>query len=287
MRAALTFVLIVAACDVERVPQVAPPPQPRAMRDSGVEDAPQSVFIGVITAAESVDIAPRVAGIISKVYVGPGDVVTEGQPIADMDPAQMREELRAAEAALNAAGADARRAAVDVEDARRKLAVEQRGLEQGISPAQNVEEAKLGVKRAQAALESLRSAQAAAAARAQTARDHVKDTTLRSPFAGSVATKYRDAGNRIDAGQPIVKIVGHGSMRLRFAVPPHLTRITQVGTKVVATVGEDLDPLVVNGVVKNVSPTLDPASGMIIVEAELDEGITAELRPGAKAWVRP
>lgn len=287
MRGVLAIALAVA-CNVERAPEVtAPPPQvERTPRDAGtVDDAPQSVFVGVLTAAESVDIAPRVAGIVSKVYVGPGDVVTEGQPIADMDPAQMREELRAAEAALNAAGADVRRASVDVEDARRKLAVEQRGLEQGISPAQNVEEAKLGVKRAQAAVESARSAQAAAAARAQTARDHVKDTTLRSPFAGTIATKYRDAGNRIDAGQPIVKIVGHGSMRLRFAVPPQLTRITQVGTKVVATVDTVADP--VSGVVKQVSPSLDPASGMIIVEAELLEGLTAELRPGLAAWVRP
>lgn len=289
--------LAIGGCNLfERKPEVtAAPDEPeKRVRDAGAgsaeapDDAAPTVFIGVLSAANSVDIAPRVAGIVSKVHVGAGDLVTEGQPIADMDPAQMREELRAAEAALGAAGAAVRQASVDLEDARRKLAVEQRGLEQGISPAQNVEEAKLGVKRAQASVERARSTQAAEAARAQTARDHVKDTTLRAPFAGTVATKYRDAGNRIEAGQPIVKIVGHGNMRLRFAVPPQLTRITQVGTRVTTTIDTVPDPI--TAIVKQVSPTLDPASGMIIVEAELvaetDDAAKA-LRPGLAAWVRP
>lgn len=290
MKRALAIACVLVACNLDRTPEItAPPPpaEPRAARDAGVvEDAVPTVFVGVLTAAESVDIAPRIAGIVSKIHVGAGDVVTEGQPIAEMDPAQLREELRAAEAALGAASAAVRQASVDLEDARRVLVNEQRGLEQGISPAQNVEQARLAVKRAEASVERARSTQAAEAARAQTARDHVKDTTLRSPFAGTIATKYRDAGNRIEAGQPIVKIVGHGSMRLRFAVPPQLARITQVGTKVVATVDTIADP--VNGVVKQVSPSLDPASGMIIVEAELLEASqTGELRPGLAAWVRP
>ena len=281
----LVIVAWVAACGSD--------PQPRAIanapaRDADVItiDAPPVRFTGVLTAAESVDVAPRIAGVIAKVHVGAGDVVEAGQIVAEMDPSQMRDELRAAEAALAASTAASRQAAVDVEDARRKLALETKAVEKGVSPAQNLEEARLGVKRAEAAQQRARSNQTAEAVRAETAKNHVNDTDLRAPFAGTVAMRYRDAGNRVEGGTPIVKIVGHGSMRLRFAVPPQLASSVAVGRNVTASVETIATPIVAT--IKQVSPALDPASGMIIVEAELPntEGID-ELRPGLSAWVRP
>ncbi|MCX5742059.1 MAG: biotin/lipoyl-binding protein, partial [Proteobacteria bacterium] len=83
-----------------------PPPQlhPEVARDASVAapDAAPIRLIGVLTAAESVDIAPRVAGVILKVNVAAGDPIVAGQVIVEMDPMQLQEELRAAEAALGA-----------------------------------------------------------------------------------------------------------------------------------------------------------------------------------------
>jgi len=282
----LAIAACLAACSSDPQPGPIPGVVPR---DAGVVttvDAPPARFIGVLTAAESVDIAPRIAGMIAKVHVGAGDAVESGQIVAEMDPAQMRDELRAAEAALAAATAASRQAGVDVEDARRKLALETRAVAQGVSPTQNLEEARLGVKRAEAAQQRARSNQTAESVRAQTAKDHVNDTDLRAPFAGTVAMRYRDAGNRVEGGAPIVKIVGRGSMRLRFAVPPQLASLVPVGGRVTATVETIATPVVAT--IKQVSPGLDPASGMILVEAELpNTGGIGELRPGLAAWVRP
>ncbi|MEO8699978.1 MAG: HlyD family efflux transporter periplasmic adaptor subunit, partial [Kofleriaceae bacterium] len=214
----LAVVALIAACGSE--PISVPQPVARTV-DAGVvvpPDAPTR-FVGVLTAAESVDVSPRVAGLIAKVYFGPGDKVEAGELVVEMDPQQMREELRAAEAALAAAGAAARQAGVDVEDARRKVALETKAVAQGISASSVLDEARLGVKRAEAAYQRAQSAAAAERARAQTARDHVNNTGLRAPFAGTVAARYRDAGNRVESGSPIMRIVGHGKMRLRFAVP--------------------------------------------------------------------
>src|SRR5690606_26053863 len=114
----------------------------------------------VLTAAETADLAPRVAGVIKAVRVGVGDRVAAGQVVAEMDPTQLREELRGAEAALAAAAAALGAAGVDLEDARRKVVLETRSVERGISPTVNVDQARLDLKRAEAALARARSTQA-------------------------------------------------------------------------------------------------------------------------------
>ncbi len=283
-----TLAATLLGCGTEDIRPQLPPPDPvrTSPRDAAVvADAGSSVFTGVLTAAESVDIAPRVAALIAAVHVGVGDRVTEGQIVVEMDPMELREELRAAEAARSAASAAYKQAIVDLEDARRKLVLETKAVNAGVSPSQNLDEARLGVKRAQAVAERVRSTQAAEAARAQTAKDHVGNASLRAPFAGTVAMRYRDAGNRVEAGAAVLRIVGHGSMRLRFAVPPQLGRTITVGTKVTATVETVPNPI--TATVKQVSPAIDPASGMIIVEAELEGTTGAELQAGLAATVRP
>lgn len=288
MKTALVLALVLAACGSDRSPAPSPapapgPPAPRVDAAPGPVDAPVSRFVGVLSAAESVDITPRIAGVIAKVDVGPGDAVRADQILVEMDPAQVREELRAAEAAYAAASAGSRQAAIDVEDARRKLALETSSLQSGVSPASAVEEAKIGVRRAEAALERAKSTAAAESARAQTARDHLNNTSLRAPFAGTVANRYRDAGNRVESGVPILRIVGHGRMRLRFAVPPQLLSLVPVGTAITASVETVAAP--VTGTVKQVSPSIDGASGLVLVEAELDGPAETALRAGLAAWV--
>jgi multidrug resistance efflux pump len=154
----------------------------------------------------------------------------------------------------------------------------------GISPAQNVEEQRMNVKRAEAAVERARSTHAAELARAQTARDHFADTELRAPFSGTVALRFHDAGNRVQAGEPIIKLVGQGRMRLRFAIAPEDARTIAPDATVTATVDTIASPL--TATVKQVAPAVDPATGMIIVDAELAaDDHAAELRPGLAAWV--
>jgi RND family efflux transporter MFP subunit len=279
------LLIILAACGVDRGPP--PPPAPVPAVKTAVADAPDAreEFIGVLAAAQSVDIAPRAAGVVLKIDVATGDSVTMGQVVAEMDPVGLQEELRAAEAALGAATAAHRQAVVDVEDAKRKVVLETQAVADGVSAKSVLEEAKFGVKRAEAAEDKAAATQAAEASRAQTARDHVGDTQLRAPFDGTIAQRFRDAGSRIEAGAAIVRIVGNGGMRLRFAVPPDRAHAIAAGAKVTATIDTVAAP--VAATVKQVSPTIDAASGMVIVEAELADAGAGALRPGLAARVRP
>lgn len=277
------FVLLLACGDRSESPIAV---SPLRARDAGVAqpDAPVR-FVAVVTSAESVDVTPRIAGVLSKVNVAAGDVVTKDQVIAEMDPATLQEELRAAEAGVGAANAARRQAAVDVEDAERTLKSETTAVAQGVSPTNALDDAKFKLKRAEAALEKATSALAAEASRAHTATDHVTETALRAPFAGTVAQRMRDAGNRIEAGMPIVRIVSTGGMRLRFAVPPQLAKLAVVGARVNVTI-ETIDGAL-TATVKQVTPSLDAASGMIIVEAQFPIDAAGELRPGLAASVTP
>ncbi len=279
----LLFSLLLVACDDREVTT------PTA-RDAGVArkpvivDAGPAPFIGVVAAAESVDIAPRFQGVIAKIRVRPGDQVTTGQIIAEMDQKSMQEELRAAQAAFGAAAAARRQAEVDVEDARRKAKLEAEAAAKGISSTSVADEARLAVKRAEAAAQRATSMVAAESSHVQTARDHLTDNVLRAKFDGTIAMRFRDDGATVPAGGAIVRIVGRGGPRLRFAVPPARARAFVLGTRVSATIETIAKP--VSAVIEQVSPALDPASGMILVEAEIDAPST-ELRPGLAATVQP
>lgn len=277
------LVLAMLGCNAEPQKILPTEPTPAAARDAAVVDAGPTEFVGVLAAAQTVSIVPRVAGLLSKVHVGVGDEVVVDEVVAEMDPVQMQEELRAAEAALKAASSAVKGAQVEVEGAQRKLEVETEGFKKGISTAQEVAEAELNLKRMKAILEQKRSARNVEDARVQTVRANVTDTRLRAPFAGTIAERYRDAGNRVEAGQPIVKIVGHGSMRLRFGVPPQVARSIPVGTKVTATIDTIATP--VSATVKQIPPAADVASGLIFIEAEL-EGAPKDVRPGLGATVK-
>jgi RND family efflux transporter MFP subunit len=280
------LLLLLVACGVDRAP--APPsPEPAPAVKIAVADAPAASqqFVGVLAAAQSVDIAPRAAGVVMKIDVATGDRVTMGQIVAEMDPVGLQEELRAAEAALGAASAAHRQAIVDVEDAKRKVLLETQAVADGVSATSVLDEAKFAVKRAEAAEQKAAATQAAEASRAQTARDHVVDTQLRAPFDGTIAQRFRDAGSRIEAGAAIVRIVGNGGMRLRFAVPPERAHALAVGAKVTATIDTVASP--VAATIKQISPTIDAASGMVTVEAELADAGAGVLRPGLAARVMP
>lgn len=280
--AILTVALLTACGDHPQAPAPTPVARNRP-RDAMSPDGRRPSFPGVITASESVDIAPRAAGMIVRVNVAVGDVVKSGQVVVEMDPIGLTEDLHGAEAALGAASAAHRQASLEIEDAKRKLVIEQRAFESGVGPKVAVDEAQFAVSRAEASAQKAASAQAAEASRVQTARDHLGDAQLRAPFDGKVAMRFRDGGSRVEAGSPVLRIVGHGGVRVRFAVPPEDAHDMSVGTPVIATI-DTVGPTA-EAIVKQISPTIDAASGLVIVDAELSASASSDLRPGLSATV--
>lgn len=256
-----------------------------APRDAAVSPEVQRDFVGVLVAAESVDIAPRFEAVVARVAVRAGDRIAAGQLVAELDPAPLEEELRAADAAQRASVAAQRQADVDVAEATRRLETEKASVAAGASPRQNIEAAELALARARAARERARSLVAEARSRLETTRARLADASLRAPFSGTVALRFKDAGATVGPGTPIVRLVGEDGLRLRFAVPPARMNELAPGKEVEASIDTVDRPLI--AVVRQVSPALDPASGLIVVEAELGTSDGDGLRPGLAARVRP
>jgi len=291
-RGPLVMVLAMAACGGGAAAPAAgagsgsaKPAVARATPDAAPADPyAQKGYIGVVASSQLVNIAPLVAGVIASVKVRPGDPVKAGDVVVEMDPTSMQEQLRAEQAAVSAAQAAYTQALVDVQDAKRRLKLETQAVKDGVSPRQNEEEARLGVKRAEAAAQHASATVSAERARLETARDHVSDTSLKATFDGTVSNRYQDDGATVSPGQPIVRIVRQEGLRLKFAVPPERAKALKIDTKVIATIETVGAP--VPAVISQIVQTIDPASQMIFVEAEPTAPVAAELRPGLAAWVR-
>lgn len=257
------------------VPAAAPPADPG--------------WVGVTASSESVDVAPSFDGVVESLAVRAGDHVEAGAELATLDDRPLREELAAVRAQVREAGAVVRRGLVEIERARYKLEVDQAGLAAGTEATATVEDRRLAVRAAEAAVAEARAVQAQAQARLDRAANRLADTKVRAPFAGTVGLRYVDIGAAVGPRTPVLRLVGGGRARLRFAVPVHETTRVGPGVAVVATV-EGWAPL--RATVAAISPEVDQASQLIYVDAELDEPVlptaarTDGVPPGLAARVR-
>ncbi|HWM85131.1 MAG TPA: efflux RND transporter periplasmic adaptor subunit [Kofleriaceae bacterium] len=282
MRCALVMAIACCACGDQPGPRapVEPPPAPAA----GPAAAPVSSWTGVIASAEAVDVAPDFDGVLARVVVRPGDQVTAGQVLAHLDERPLREELDAARAALRETRARGPRVAVDIRSARRRVQIEQQAVAAGTSARRVLEEARFALASALAARGEVKAAVAQARTRVDRASARLGKTALRAPFAGAVGARYRDAGAAVGPLAPVVRLIGGGGLRLRFAVTPEAARALAPGAAVIAEVDAMKAPL--EAVVEQIAPELDQPSQRVFVDAALDPTAAGALQPGLPARVR-
>jgi multidrug efflux pump subunit AcrA (membrane-fusion protein) len=204
-------------------------------------------FVGVLLAGESVDIEPRSEGRIDEVLVKPGDRVLRGAPIARLDVRAIVHQLAIARAAL--AGASHRYT-------RRRLVPE-------AVPAEEIDTARLEVAQERAKVAILAEAS--------------REAMVPAPFEGTVAERYLSAGALAGPGKPIIRLLGAGPPRVRFAVPEANAAAVSVGAPVTIEVGQSQ----VRATVSDRNPEVDVAAGMLYGTAMLEDPATVALPAGA------
>ncbi len=243
---------------------------------------PPPRYVGVVTTTMAIDVAPTIEAALTRVAVRPGDEVTQGQVIAELDPRAVRRDLDIGKAALAEARAGLRAGEVDVRDAARVLASERKAVAAGVSPARAVDDAAGALARARADRDRAAAAVAEARARVEALRVLVDDTAIRAPFAGVIALRYRDVGDAAGPRSPVVRLVKREGLRLRFGVPPADARALRPGQRVTAQL--DTIPAPITATVEQVAPTIDAPSRLVFVDAVLDAADRA-LQPGLAAHV--
>lgn len=196
--------LVLAACG-----QRAESPQPvRAVRtlvvgEAGGTSARQ--YAGEVRARVESQLGFRVPGKVVRRLVNLGDTVRAGQPLAELDPADLRLGAQAARAGLAAAQAQASQAEANL---KRFNELRQQGF---ISEAQ-LDTYETAARAARAQLDQAR-------AQAGVQVNQAGYAALVAPAAGVVTSVSLEAGQVVAAGMPVVTVAHDGPRDVVFSVP--------------------------------------------------------------------
>ena len=224
---------------------------------------------GALFAKESVIVATKMPGYISKVAVDFGDRVRIGQVLVEIEREELALQVDAVESALKQAQANHIRAKGDYERAQ-QLAAEE------LIPPQRRDAAEADYKVAEA---NVRSAEKAIAL----AQKRLKDTQVTSPINGFVQQRFVNSGEYMAAGAKLLEVVDVHPLKLRTPIPERYARLAHIGlmmqVEVDALPGEKF-----NGRLTRVAAGVDQATRSLLVEAEIPNP-QGKLRPGYFAHV--
>lgn len=170
-------------------------------------------FTGTLRAADAFTVAPKIGGRIERIHFDIGDRVTRGNVVVELDDAEARQAVAAAEAALAVARAEQRQAETEAELAAREL----RRTEQ-LAQRNLASDVELDTARARA--ETRRAAVAVAEARvterlAQLASEQVRldYTSVRADWSAGLDTRVVgermvNAGDTVAANTPLLSVLG-------------------------------------------------------------------------------
>ncbi len=222
-------------------------------------------LVGVVVAARTLDLAPRVEGRLEVMRVRLGDRVAANQEVATLERQPLSIELAARQAGVKAAEAEYSRNQILLTQAKQRLEREHRVKEYSAAEAVETAENQVALSTSDVALAQAHVSQA------QAQLDQVviqlENTRVRAPFAAFVSEIFIYPGAQVSQATPVVRLVSE-ELRLRVAIPASMASLARPGAEIQARL-EALN-LVVTGVLESVSPELDPASRHLKAEARLE-----------------
>lgn len=251
---AIGLTAALAACDQEEETGA---PEIRPVRTVIVEETAtgQTVTLaGTVETQVEVDLAFRIGGRLVERAVGVGDTVEPGQPIASLDPMDEENALRAAEAALAAAGGQLSEARANF-DRQRQL------YERDFVALAALERAEQVLTSAQGAFDS-------AEAQVGIARRRLADTALYADAPGVVTAVGVEPGEVVQAGRMVVQIARDEGKDAVFDVPASVIATSPPDPEV--TISLTLNPAVTaTGRVREIAPRADAVTGTFRVRVGL------------------
>lgn len=211
---------------------------------------------GTIESWHSVDLGFRQSGRIVEVLVTEGDLVTIGQEMARLDPIQQDQNLKVAEAGLDAAKAAEEQARQATERVEAMLA---RGV--GTRAARDD---------AQKTLSAAVAAVGRAASNADLARHARDETILRAPSDAIVTGRDMAPGLVVTPARTVLTLARIDGLEAVFRAPEHPLLDNAMGATIRLDV-LDIETPELTGTVTEISPLIDPATGTVTVRATINQ----------------
>ncbi len=156
---------------------------------------------GTLQAAKLINVGAQVSGQVKKLHVKLGDVVQQGQTIAEIDAATQQNNLKDAQAALGSAQAQkvAKQSALVL--AQHNFDRQKYMFERDASSKADYQSAQHALAAAKADLTAAEAAIAQYTVRVQTAQTNLGYTRITAPMAGTVVAIVTDEGQTVNANQ--------------------------------------------------------------------------------------
>lgn len=250
--------VLLAGCSQQQPADVASPMRGvTAMTVARSDISARATLSGEIKAQRQYDLAFRTSGRIVERLVDVGDHVSAGQLLARLDPQDLEANAALAAASVSAAEAQVEQARVTAERAATLF-------QQGLTTRARYDQAQTALDSANAALTAARSQQAAA-------DEAVGYAELKASADGIVLARNAEAGQVVGSGQAVFTMAEDGPRDAVFEVFD--AALQGVPTDVAVDVALLTDPTVTaTGRVRELSPTINTASGTVRVRVGLDEG---------------
>ena len=252
LSSAAGLMLLLAACDQ---PQ-AESPQPRPVRVTTVtleSSAPVARYAAVIRPRIEADLGFRIAGKVVERRVEVGQRVVPGQPLARLDPSDLDLQVKATEAQLASAQADAANAQGDF----RRAAELKRG---GWASGQTYDHARAGHERAKAHVTELQ-------ASLSVLRNSSRYAVLTADAEGVVTAILAEPGQVLSAGQPAVRLARLNEMEVVADIPEQ--QATSLADHRLSVEAWSLPGVTIAAVLREVSPAADPITRTYRLRATL------------------
>ena len=208
-----------------------------------------------IEAIRQVDILAKVSGQVISIPVEEGDRVKRGDLLAELNEAEIQIEFM--------------KTKVSMETDKAMLERAQNMLEKNLIAEENYETTRLQYESSKAAHEA--------------ARLQLEYTKIRAPFNGVVTARNIELGQRVNVNQSLFLVADFDPLRAKIYVPEKDIGRIYEGQEAKITVEAEPE-IEFSGVVKMISPIVDPASGTSKVTIDIVDD-NRKLKPGMFASV--
>ncbi|MFB3852487.1 MAG: efflux RND transporter periplasmic adaptor subunit [Vicinamibacterales bacterium] len=241
------------------------------------------LVVGNLVGAATVEVAPRTSGRLQSISVRIGDRVRRGQPIAQIEDREIREQVKQSEASYEVSKATIRQREADLRLAEANAERSRSLFQRNLIAKQALDDAEARLQAAQAQADLSRAQFQQAAARLEELRITLANTVIVSPVDGFVGRRGFDPGAWVGPNSPVASVVDIHLVRLVANLVEKDLRRVNAGDA--ADVEVDAYPgEIFKGTIARVAPVLDPATRTAQMEVEIPNP-DFRLKPGMYARI--
>lgn len=259
--------LLLVGCGKE--PEIIKPPVVKVQQVSYSNTASEENYSGVVRGRYETNLSFQVGGKIISRNVQTGSVVRAGDVLMSLDPKDIVEQSRSAQANVDSTLAQLQLAKANL-DRYTELYKSQ------AIPAAVLDQYKTQYDAAKAAYD-------AAVAQAQQSQNALEYTTLTANADGVISAVNAEVGQVVAAGQSVLTLVQTAEFEVVANIPENKISAVQIGQRVLinfwATGNE------VTGTVREISPMADPASRTFAVRITLPDVSNVQLGMTASVFM--